>query len=778
VTTPAGSIGEADVRIVADTSRFREEVEAAIASVGDAEVRVRPDMTGFRTAVNNMTRGMTANIRLNPLAAGFKQKVNALTRGMEANIRLNPLATGFRQKVNTLTGGFEANIRLNPIAAGFKQKVNALTSGIEANIRLNPVATGFRTKVNALTRGMEAGIRLRPLAAGFRAQVNALTRGMPPATVRVRCVSIGGNPCGNGRGPATGGRRSGGDGGGDGDITRNANRTVRQLGRIQSAFATLGGIVGRQSAALGYAIAALVVLLAPLAGLIYAIPGAAAAAAAAFILWKKRGDELKESFGGLKDAINDALNTPVGTAALNGAFEAVNRIITEFEKFFRTQEGIQLVADSFKILEAVAKGFGDAVGPAMEGIAAVVANTLPLWERMGEAIGAAGEKFGEFLKNASAGGEGSDAFEAMSNGMRAFGDILELVGGLLGLFGELFKPMADGTHVATEAITGLLEVLEPLAKGLGEIGGVLLEAFGEALKIITALLEPFMPLIEQLLTLLGEQLSKVLDALVPAFQPVIEAFAQVAAILTPMVEGPLTDLIEILGQALADAITQLAPLIAQLATTFVDLWGAVGPLVIKIMELAITALPPLVSVLTKLIGVAVQVITQVLKIISAVAKAVTAFGRWAKETPAVKRALELVKGAISGVVGVLKTLFEWAGKALGKLKDIGGAIKDFGKGALNKIPGVNLASGGIIAGPTKALVGEAGPEVVIPLTRPQRAAELAEKAGLMELMVRSGAASGGRVAPRDVAVHIHTAASQNDIIVHRMQRALAAALAA
>jgi len=655
MTTPAGSLGEADVRIVADTSRFREEVEGAIASVGDAEVKVRPDMTGFRTAVNNMTKGM------------------------------------------------------------------------------------------------------------------------PPATVRVRCVSIGGNPCGGG-----GRRGGGGGGGGDNDLSgdRNSRRAVRNLNRIQEAFAFLGGIVGTKSAALGYALAALVVILAPLAGLVWAIPGAAAAAGAAFLLWQKRGDQLKKSLKGVQDAINDALNTKVGSAALDYAFKQVNRIITEFEKFFRTADGVQLVANSFKILGDLAGGFADAVAPVMKGLGDVVSNTLPLWERMGKAIGDAGKQFGQFLTNSSKGGDSSTAFQAMSDGMRAFGDVMQLIGSIVGVFSALFAPMADGIHVATDAISGLFDAIQPLVSGLGSIGGVLIETFGEGLKIITALLKPFMPLIGDLLKVLGDQLGKVLDALVPAFDPVIDAFKRVADSLKPMVDGPLTDLVKILGDFLADAITEVAPLLGDLADLWAELAVLIVPIVTEFMKLAISVLPYVVAAIIDVIRVVVQIISFIVRLVTAIVKVIHQFASWAKGSPAVRKGLQLVKGAISGVVSGLKTLWHWAGKAWDAIKSLGSSAKDLGKSLLNKIPGVNLASGGIIMGPTKALVGEAGPEVVLPLTRPQRAAELAERAGLMNILGRAGAASGGRMAPRDVSVHIHTAATSNDIIIHRMQRAMAAALAA
>jgi hypothetical protein len=49
-------------------------------------------------------------------------------------------------------------------------------------------------------------------------------------------------------------------------------------------------------------------------------------------------------------------------------------------------------------------------------------------------------------------------------------------------------------------------------------------------------------------------------------------------------------------------------------------------------------------------------------------------------------------------------------------------------------PSAAFAEGGIVRSAVHALVGEAGPEVVIPLTKPDRARELAEKSGLTGLL--------------------------------------------
>jgi hypothetical protein len=49
-----------------------------------------------------------------------------------------------------------------------------------------------------------------------------------------------------------------------------------------------------------------------------------------------------------------------------------------------------------------------------------------------------------------------------------------------------------------------------------------------------------------------------------------------------------------------------------------------------------------------------------------------------------------------------------------------------------------FAEGGIVNGPTPAIVGEAGPEVIIPLSQPGRAAQLAQQSGLTAMLGGGG----------------------------------------
>lgn len=122
----------------------------------------------------------------------------------------------------------------------------------------------------------------------------------------------------------------------------------------------------------------------------------------------------------------------------------------------------------------------------------------------------------------------------------------------------------------------------------------------------------------------------------------------------------------------------------------------------------------------------------------------------------IKGALELVKDAfvlqfeiISGVVmtvyNAVKALVDAIKSATdfaGKLGDVGGGIVGGAVGGIKKAGGflgglIPLATGGIVTGPTPALVGEAGPEAVIPLDK------IGSLGGTMNITVNMPAGSNG-----------------------------------
>ncbi|MFF1468068.1 hypothetical protein [Streptomyces mirabilis] len=102
-------------------------------------------------------------------------------------------------------------------------------------------------------------------------------------------------------------------------------------------------------------------------------------------------------------------------------------------------------------------------------------------------------------------------------------------------------------------------------------------------------------------------------------------------------------------------------------------------------------------------------------------------------TSAAGKARSAVSSLISGVVSLFSGL---PGKILSAIGNIGGQIMAKVKSGIPSSVRKYLpfAKGGVVYGPTHALIGEAGPEVVIPLTDPRRAAQLAHQSGLLGIL--------------------------------------------
>ncbi|MFJ4627200.1 hypothetical protein [Streptomyces sp. NPDC088847] len=102
-------------------------------------------------------------------------------------------------------------------------------------------------------------------------------------------------------------------------------------------------------------------------------------------------------------------------------------------------------------------------------------------------------------------------------------------------------------------------------------------------------------------------------------------------------------------------------------------------------------------------------------------------------TSAASSAKRAVSNLISGIVNLFSSL---GSKIVSAMGNIGAQIVSKVKSGLPSSVRKYLpfAKGGIVYGPTHALIGEAGPEVVIPLTKPKRAMDLAARSGLLGIL--------------------------------------------
>jgi len=106
---------------------------------------------------------------------------------------------------------------------------------------------------------------------------------------------------------------------------------------------------------------------------------------------------------------------------------------------------------------------------------------------------------------------------------------------------------------------------------------------------------------------------------------------------------------------------------------------------------------------------------------------------------------DIISGVVTTVYNAVKGLYDMIKSVIdagAKIADIGGGVVGGVTGGLKKAGGflgglIPLATGGIVTGPTPALVGEAGPEAVIPLDK------IGSLGGTMNITVNMPAGSNG-----------------------------------
>jgi phage-related protein len=329
---------------------------------------------------------------------------------------------------------------------------------------------------------------------------------------------------------------------------------------------------------------------------------------------------------------------------------------------------------------------------------------------------------------------------------------------------ELIKTLTESGRV-TEAQNMILSAIE------GQVGGTAEATANASDKIKVAF--------SQLQETVGQELEPAFtlfaEALIPVIQDLGPVLASVFGSLTPIF-GTLAGILPAVGTI----IEKLAPIVALLFEAFAEIVDAALPFLIELMEALMpiieALIPPIIEVvkaLLPLIPAAVEIVRALLpliemvlpflvewlkfladiivfvaKIISAVLiftinLLVGAFKGMMDFLPKVGQAFESVfKGIANFVIGIVNFIigaFEGMVNfvimginlmvdALNKLKFdvpdwvplIGG--QKFGLNlsrvasiSLGRVP--ELAKGGFVNKPTTALIGEAGPEVVIPLNR-------------------------------------------------------------
>ena len=308
-------------------------------------------------------------------------------------------------------------------------------------------------------------------------------------------------------------------------------------------------------------------------------------------------------------------------------------------------------------------------------------------------------------------------------------------------FGELAKT-ADEAGGAFDRATAA--AVDMAAAGFGEasMNAVQLgKALQDPIKGITALAKSGVTFTEQekdkIATLVeSNQMLEAQDMILKAIEKQVGGTAEATANDSDKMKVAFSQLSESIGILLLPAFAALTSIMLKVAdfarehsTLIVILGGVIGGLAATILIAnaamkAYQAIQILIAAKTAIVTAATAAFNAVLYanpiglVVIAIAALVAAFVILEKKFGVVSKVAEFLGNAFKKyIINPLQTVLDLVGKvisALGKIPGVSGVAGAVG-GLIGKIPG--LADGGIVTGPTLAVVGEAGPEAVIPLSK-------------------------------------------------------------
>lgn len=170
-------------------------------------------------------------------------------------------------------------------------------------------------------------------------------------------------------------------------------------------------------------------------------------------------------------------------------------------------------------------------------------------------------------------------------------------------------------------------------------------------------------------------------------------------------KGAFTGLMNELAKALMPVLEALIPVMTDLVKTLpikeiAELVSGLLPPLVKLFMDLLDAVPldTMIKFVTKALGPIMQILTAVMSIASPLLRLLEP----------VLNILIMILDVLSPIIDMLAFIIEGVGGVLGEA--VGWISGLFGGGGETK-----MAAGGIVTGPTRALIGEAGPEAVIPL---------------------------------------------------------------
>ncbi|GHG97564.1 hypothetical protein ACFORH_42970 [Amycolatopsis roodepoortensis] len=340
------------------------------------------------------------------------------------------------------------------------------------------------------------------------------------------------------------------------------------LSSINGLIGTLVGIVSWAGAA---------------SGALGLIPGVLAAGVAGMLAWKLGADGIKKAFEGVNPQL-DALKVKVGATFQQGLAPAVRDIntllpkttthfqgiarsisasIIEFTGMSRQKSNVDALNTTLDHSAGFIRNVGRTLAPlgrAFLDLAQVGSETM---EKLTGGVGRSAQRFADFIREAK---ESGKIEQWISGGLGAFKDLWALLNDLASIVRSVFGSLQEGGAGVAPMLSPAIDavrrfVQSPEGQETFRTLGEVLSKVGEAVsKILGPALEAVQPLIEPLGDLLVTIAESASDALAPALETLGRILGPLVKALSPVVE----QLVKGLAPILPVLLRSLAPLAAAL----------------------------------------------------------------------------------------------------------------------------------------------------------------------------------------------------------------------
>ncbi|MGX8233436.1 transglycosylase SLT domain-containing protein [Bacillus subtilis] len=348
--------------------------------------------------------------------------------------------------------------------------------------------------------------------------------------------------------------------------------------------------------------------LAAMSGTVYVVAGAIVLLVTGIYLLYKNFDKLQERFKPATDAMKRFAN--MGKSAVVGAFHTM----------IKEAEGLK---------PAFMKGFKDAQNVAITAIHKMQAESLKLWDRLGESnpqlvagiesayktavktvsgfIHNAGKTVSDFFgKGLSDGLNGivKGFMEQLKVGLSSFKGMVSLVAPFVAAIGLAFLGVSGPIGVAVGAILSVAGALYRMQQTNQNVSQALKTAWTTVQSVLTTVFQALQPIINTLQQSFGQLVTQ----LTPQFQQLAgqlqQAFVQIG--------GTLVLFAAAISQTFQTIGPQIMPLIQQLLSAWMQLSGTLWT---SVLQIASSILPLLVQGFQTIFPVILSVINAVLPII-------------------------------------------------------------------------------------------------------------------------------------------------------------------